>query len=254
MIENGSYYRQYVISSLPHCLTSDADHSLHRRVAHVLERLHDICLVCPPQESGRSTVVYRGDPELGDRAVLVSLASSSQPNWVHHVDARPAQYFTRSHYLERVRPLRGVLLWGSRSSSIISGPECVCLPRCISCFVDTERTTASMCDGSRSQALHTQRRRCCHGRGILRRRHAHRPEPHHVPPRARDVLCRGPLVRYHHHSVGHRVLAVCLHPLSAVYSPVTDKVTWRSRRALSLVLCTTSSRHRPRSRGLCTMS
>src|SRR5439155_11761365 len=52
--------------------------------AALLQRLHDVCLVRPPQESGGSAVVRRRHRELGHRAVRISAPGAGQPDRVYH--------------------------------------------------------------------------------------------------------------------------------------------------------------------------
>lgn len=56
--------------------------TFHSRFAPAIkQRVHDVCVVCPPEKHVRSALVHRCAVELGGRAVRVSAAGSRESNW-----------------------------------------------------------------------------------------------------------------------------------------------------------------------------
>ena len=85
------------------------DHLSSRSPPGLLQRLHDVCLVCPPPKPGGQALVDRGAGELGHRAVRVPAPGAGQPDRVHRCSLWPAQDAPGGHYPGGVRPVRGAL-------------------------------------------------------------------------------------------------------------------------------------------------
>src|ERR671922_2003543 len=66
--------------------------------ARRFEYLHDLRLVCPPQESQRSKMVRRRGRELGDRSVRISVAGSGKSHWSLATDYRATESNPGSDY------------------------------------------------------------------------------------------------------------------------------------------------------------
>src|SRR6266481_7419415 len=88
---------------------TNANHPEDHRPSDSLEPLHDIRVVCAPEESEHPRLVHRGALELGNRAVRILFAGTGQPDWLHAAHARATEDAPRGDFDRRVRAVRDLL-------------------------------------------------------------------------------------------------------------------------------------------------
>src|SRR5262245_3086316 len=91
------------IKSIRRTLRFELSRASYRGAPDSFQRVHDVRVVRPSSQSVRATVVHRGGPQLGHRAVRVHAAGAGQSHWLLAAVARPAQDHSGSDYTRRVR-------------------------------------------------------------------------------------------------------------------------------------------------------
>ena len=136
-------------------------------VAACLERLHDLRLVCAPQEPHRLAVVGRRARELGHRPFRVPAAGPGQPHRLHRVVARAAQDHAGGDYPGGIRAVRHLLHEAAAQARLPVGIAVHHGRRCISSSVDKlplprgGRADRRRQDQPRAPARHAPREPSC---------------------------------------------------------------------------------------------